>query len=61
MAHDDDDDRIDLSRSDELARWSRKLGASEEELRRAVDQVGARVKDVRSHLFGGFTSAGPSS
>lgn len=56
-----DDEHIDVADGDDLAHWSRKLGASEEELRRAVDQVGPKVKDVRAHLFGGFTSAGPTS
>jgi hypothetical protein len=32
-----------------------------QELRRAVDQVGADAEKVREHLFGGFTSGGPTS
>lgn len=57
----EDEGRIDVANARALADWARKLDASEEELRRAVDQVGPRVEDVRSHLFGGFTDAGPSS
>ena len=57
----DDDARIDVANARELQYWCEKLGASEDELRRTVDQVGPRVKDVREHLFGGFTTAGPTS
>jgi hypothetical protein len=34
---------------------------SKEELRRAIEHVGPRVKDVRQHLIGGFAPAGPTS
>jgi hypothetical protein len=57
----DEDARIDVASASNLREWSRKLGASEDELRRAVDQVGTSVQDVRAHLFGGFTPAGPTS
>ncbi|HEX2198242.1 MAG TPA: DUF3606 domain-containing protein [Burkholderiales bacterium] len=53
--------RIDVNDIENLRYWSDKLRASEEELRRAVDQVGPQVEDVREHLFGGFTTAGPTS
>lgn len=52
---------IDVQSVESVRYWSQALGASEEELRRAVDQVGTKVEDVRQHLFGGFTSAGPTS
>ena len=57
----EDDARIDVADENALQHWSEKLGASKDELRRTVSQVGTKVKDVREHLFGGFTTAGPSS
>ena len=57
----DDDKRIDVANEDDLRYWSEKLGASGDELRRMVDQVGPRVKDVRQHLFGSFNDSGPTS
>jgi len=53
--------RIDVQNERELRYWCEKLRASEEELRRAVDQVGPDVDKVREHLVGGFTSGGPTS
>jgi len=47
--------------ADSLRYWCEKLRASEEELRRAVDQVGPDAAKVREHLIGGFSSAGPTS
>ena len=52
---------IDVDDPRELRGWCEKLQASEEEVRRAVDQVGRDPDKVRQHLFGGFTSAGPTS
>ena len=52
---------IDLSDPRALRYWCDKLRASEEELRRAVDQVGANPERVREHLVGGFNSSGPTS
>ena len=57
----DDDARIDVKSEDNVRYWSEKLGASRDELRRMVDQVGPKVKDVRQHLFGGFNDSGPTS
>ena len=57
----DDDARIDVRDEGKLRYWSEKLGASPDELRRMVDQVGPKVKDVRQHLFGGFNDCGPTS
>ncbi|MCD6041089.1 MAG: hypothetical protein K0R40_692, partial [Burkholderiales bacterium] len=34
----------------ELSYWSKELGVSREELRRAVEQAGPLVRDVRQHL-----------
>ncbi len=53
--------RIDVQNPRELRYWCEQLRASEEELRRAVDQVGPQVEKVREHLVGGFTSGGPTS
>ena len=55
------DERIDVCSAESLRHWSEKLCASEDELRRAVDQVGPDVHAVKKHLFGAFTDGGPSS
>jgi hypothetical protein len=52
---------IDVRDEQSLHYWCDKLHASEEELRRAVDQVGTDPHKVREHLFGGFSTAGPTS
>jgi hypothetical protein len=57
----DDEARIEVASEESLAYWSEKLGAPKEELRHTVQKVGPRVKDVREHLVGGFTTAGPTS
>ena len=59
--HGDMEGRIDVQNAGELRYWCEKLHASEEELRRAVEQVGPDAEKVREHLFGGFTSGGPTS
>ena len=43
-------DVINIKESDELARWVRTLGVSEEQLRMAVAAVGVQVEDVRNHF-----------
>jgi len=53
--------RIDVGDQGDLRYWCEKLRASEEELRRAVDQVGPDPEKVREHLMGGFSTAGPTS
>ena len=53
--------RIDVQDERELRYWCEQLQASEEELRRAVDQVGPDVDKVREHLVGRFTCGGPTS
>jgi hypothetical protein len=45
-----DPSRINVNQDWELRYWSRELGVSEEELRRAVQSAGVMVKDVRNHL-----------
>ncbi len=58
---DDDDIRLDLHDRAELDRWADKLGVPKEEFRRAAEQAGPRLGDIRQHLIGGFTAAGPTS
>lgn len=45
-----DDQRINLEQDHEVNYWSKELGVSREELRRAVEQTGPMVKNVRQHL-----------
>lgn len=45
-----DDQRINVEQDHELSYWSKELGVSRDELRRAVQQAGSMVKDVRRHL-----------
>ena len=45
-----DDQRINLDQDHEVNYWSTELGVSREELRRAVEQAGPIVKNVRQHL-----------
>ena len=53
--------RIDVKDPRDLGEWCAKLRASEEEVRRAVEQVGPDPDKVREHLMGGFSSGGPTS
>jgi hypothetical protein len=45
-------DRIDLGDEQEVARWAKKLDATPEQLREAVQAVGDRAADVEMHLKG---------
>ena len=45
-------DRIDLQDEQAAAHWARKLDATPEQLREAVDAVGDRAADVEMHLKG---------
>jgi hypothetical protein len=56
-----DDVRIDVRNDADLERWSRKLGVPKDEFRRAAEQAGPSIRDIRQHLVGGFTGAGPTS
>jgi hypothetical protein len=49
-------DRIDLQDEQELARWAKKLDATPEQLREAVQAVGDRAADVEMHLKGARAS-----
>jgi hypothetical protein len=52
---------IDVKDASNLRYWCEKLHASEQELRRAVEQVGPDADKVREHLVGGFNNSGPTS
>lgn len=45
-----DRDRINVNQDYEVRDWAKKLGVTEDELRRAVQQVGDRADAVRQHL-----------
>jgi hypothetical protein len=45
-------DRIDVNDEQALAQWAKKLDASPEQLREAVEAVGDRAADVEMHLKG---------
>ena len=45
-----DDQRINVEQDHEMSYWSKELGISRDELRRAVEQAGPLVKNVRQHL-----------
>ena len=45
-----DRDRINVNQPYEVAYWTRALGVSEDELRKAVAAVGDRADAVRKHL-----------
>jgi hypothetical protein len=56
-----DNVRIDVRNDADLERWSSKLGVPKEEFRTAAEQAGPWIRDIRQHLVGGFTGAGPTS
>jgi len=57
----DEDARVDFANPDDIRRWAERLGVSAEEFRRAAEQAGPRIGDIRQHLVGGFTTGGPTS
>ena len=61
IAPQDEDARVDPRRDADVEHWARRLGISKDEFRRAAEQAGPRIGDIRQHLIGGFTSAGPTS
>ena len=44
--------RIDVNHDDELRNWAKKLGASREQIKEAVQAVGDSASDVEEHLKG---------
>jgi hypothetical protein len=55
------DVRVDPRREQAVDYWSSRLGVPKDEFRRAAERAGPRIGDIRQHLIGGFTSAGPTS
>ena len=53
--------QIDVGDPQSVRHWCEKLRVREDELRRAVEQVGPDTEKVREHLFGGFNPSGPTS
>ena len=49
---DDDGEYIDLGNSDTLRSWATKFDSTPEQIREAVQSVGARAADVELHLKG---------
>jgi hypothetical protein len=45
-----EDSRINPDQAHEVDYWSRELGVSRDDLRRAIQQVGPMVKNVKQHL-----------
>jgi hypothetical protein len=45
-----DDQRINVNQDYEVRYWTKELGCTEDELKKAVKAVGPMVKDVRKHL-----------
>jgi hypothetical protein len=52
---------VDFDNPDDIRRWAERVGVSAEEFRRAAEQAGPRIGDIRQHLVGGFTTSGPTS
>ena len=50
------DDRIDPDDPASCRRWAKELDATEEQLREAVQAVGAKAADVEMHLKGARSS-----
>ena len=50
MSSGNSEDRLDLSRADDVRRWAEEFGVTEQELRQAVELVGPRITDVRQRL-----------
>jgi len=47
-----DSSRINVNQEHEVRYWTKTLGVSEDELRRAVGEVGVSADKVREHLSG---------
>jgi hypothetical protein len=57
----DQNAKVDPRREGDIEYWAGCLGISKDEFRRAAEQAGPRLGDIREHLIGGFTAAGPTS
>ena len=51
-----DQHRIDIAREDEVREWAKKLDASPQQIKEAVQAVGDRADDVELHLKGSRSS-----
>jgi hypothetical protein len=49
-------DRIDIEDADSLARWTRELDTTDEQLKAAVAEVGTKAADIEMHLKGARSS-----
>jgi len=56
-----DDVRIDVRDEKQLECWANKLKIPKDQFKRAAEQAGPRIGDIRQHLVGGFTRGGPTS
>jgi hypothetical protein len=61
IAEEDQDTKVDPRRDGDVEYRAGRLGISKDEFRRAAEQAGPRLGDIREHLIGGFTAAGPTS
>jgi len=52
----DEDARLDVRSDKDLNYWAERMDVPKEELRRAAEQAGPRIGDIRQHLIGGFNS-----
>jgi hypothetical protein len=57
----DEDTRLDARSERDLDYWAKRMDVPKDQLRRAAEQAGPRIGDIRQHLIGGFTAAGPTS
>jgi Protein of unknown function (DUF3606) len=61
IAEKEQDTKVDVRRDADIDYWAGRLGISKDEFRRAAERAGPRLGDIRQHLIGGFTAAGPTS
>jgi len=52
----DEDKRLDPRSEQDLDYWSERMDVPKSELKRAAEQAGPRIGDIRQHLVGGFSS-----
>jgi hypothetical protein len=57
----DENARLDPRSEKDLDYWAKRMDVPKDQLRRAAEQAGPRIGDIRQHLIGGFTGAGPTS
>ena len=61
IAENEQHTKVDPRREADVEYWAGRFGISKDEFRRAAEQAGPRLGDIRQHLIGGFTAAGPTS